>query len=109
MPVINCRARTTVRYASTLLAVGGWVVALHEYLEHGYQSGVDPVFIAALSVGIAFTMVAGQWWMLPTRPEREEQSSVYAIGFRAGVEFASRQTVDPEPGARAPRHLSALP
>jgi len=97
VPAINTRARTSVRYASTALALAGWGGGLWSYLVHGFEAGVHPGFIAALSVGIAFTMVAGQWWMLPTRDDREEHAALFALGVQRGIELAGAKSHDPEP------------
>lgn len=85
MPAVNNQVRATVRYSSTALALAGWTGALWSYLDHGFEAGIHPGFITALTVACAFTMVAGQWWMLPTRSAREEQAAIYALGMERGL------------------------
>ena len=66
---------------------------------NGHAAGVHPGFIVALSVGIAFTMVAGQWWRLPSQAEARENQAVYALGFQEGMGCGACP-LRPEPGSR---------
>jgi hypothetical protein len=109
MPANNRTACTTVRYASSALAFMGWAGALWSWVDHGHAAGVHPGFITALSVAISFTMVAGQWWMLPNRSAREEQAAVYAVGFQEGLGCGACP-LRPEPGGtdERTRHLGVV-
>lgn len=88
------RTRRSVLWFSSLLAVGGWGGSLACYLSHGHHSGVMPSFIAALTIGAAFTIVAGQAAILP------DTARLYALGHRDGQ--ATRKEVSP------PRHLHSV-
>jgi hypothetical protein len=99
MPAINTPVRTTVRNASTTLAVVGWSAVAALGIDLGAAAGVNTWWLAACSVAIAFTMVAGQWWMLPTQSEREEQATVYAMGVERGLGCGACP-LRPEPGSR---------
>jgi hypothetical protein len=108
MPAPN-RRRTIVRYVSTILALIGWTGSLWSWLDHGHAAGVHPGFMTALSVGIVFSMIAGQAWMLPDRAARHEQAAVYAVGFQEGLGCGACP-LRPEPGStddRA-RHLGIV-
>jgi hypothetical protein len=85
MPAVNIRARMIVRYSSTALALAGWLGAVWSWLDHGHAAGINTGFITALAIGSAFTMVAGQWWALPDKSARDEQASIYAMGYRNGM------------------------
>jgi hypothetical protein len=85
MPANNRNIRTSVRYGSSALALAGWGGMAWSYLDHGFRAGIHPGFITAATVAAAFTMVAGQWWQLPNRSEREEQAAVFAMGFQEGL------------------------
>ena len=73
------RARRSVLWFSSLLAVGGWVGSLICYSMHGHHAGVMPSFIAALTIGAAFTIVAAQTAILP------DLARLYALGHRDGT------------------------
>lgn len=77
--------RMIVRWSATALALAGWLMALEVGMAHGHAAGVHTGFITALSVGITFTIVAGQWWLIPTRSELKEDQTVYALGLRHGL------------------------
>jgi hypothetical protein len=78
-------ARNVSRWAATVIAAVGWLAGLWVYLAEGFAAGVHPGFIAALSVAISFTVVASQCWALPHRAAREEQASIYALGYAEGL------------------------
>lgn len=98
MPAVNCRTRRTVRNSATALAASGWAGAIWSWLDHGFDAGINPGFIFACTVATSFTMVAGQWWALPSREQREEFAAIYALGVNKGIELVQpAPTTEPEP------------
>jgi hypothetical protein len=85
MPAFNIRTRSTVKWSATVLAVAGWGGGAILGVVHGPAAGINTWWLTSISVAIAFTMVAGQWWMLPTRSAREEQATIYAMGVERGL------------------------
>jgi hypothetical protein len=81
--------RSYVRWFSVTLAAVGWLATLWLGLHHGESAGVNTWFIAALSIGITATIVAGQWWLIPTRAEIEASQAVYGIGYQDGLSCGS--------------------
>jgi hypothetical protein len=102
MPAFNIRTRSTVKWSATVLAFAGWAGSAWFYAGHGFTAGIHPGFITSLSVAIAFTMVAGQWWALPSREAREEQAAIYALGMERGLGCGACP-LRPEPGSEADR------
>ena len=94
------RTRRLVIYGSFVLALAGWVVSAWAWLTMGVPAGVHPVFIMALSVGIAFTATLAVTIVLP------DKARMFSLGFQEGVKFATEHTADPEPRGR---HLSVAP
>lgn len=88
-------SRTWVYWSSLALMIAGWGGSLWSWLDHGHAAGVNPGFIAALSVGIAFTIV---WAMCAILPDL---AKVYGIGHREG--YAAGRA-----GVEQPRHLHAV-
>jgi hypothetical protein len=108
MPAQN-RTRTRLRYSTSALALCGWIGMVWSYADHGFTAGIHPGFIAACTVATAFTMVAGQCWMLPDRSAREEQASLYALGMERGLGCGACP-LRPEPGGtdERTRHLGIV-
>lgn len=77
--------RTIVRWMSLLVAVIGWGSSAWIGFTHGEAAGINTLFIAALSVGICFTIVAGQWFLIPTRAELANDQAAYSLGYREGL------------------------
>ena len=90
---------TVVRWSATILAAVGWGGAAWSWSVHGEAAGIRPGFITALSVGIAFTMTASQWWRMPSQAETRENQAVYALGFQEGLGCGACP-LRPEPGSR---------
>jgi hypothetical protein len=107
MPSINCRTRSTVKWSSTALAVSGWVGVVSLGVIHGPAAGVNTWWLTACTFAIAFTMVAGQWWALPSRNAREEQAAIYAMGMQQGLGCGACP-LRPEPGSRERKPLEVV-
>jgi len=83
--LMHTRRTAIVRWSSTATAVGGWAWSGYELWEHGHAAGVDPLFLMAMSVGIAATMVASQWWRMPSQADMQNQQALYALAYRDGL------------------------
>lgn len=94
--LVSC---TVVRWASFVLGLAGWVGALWSYLDHGYDAGVNPGFITALSVGICFTII---WARAMADRDNRDQERVYALGVRHGLALAAEMSAA-EPSKAEPR------
>lgn len=102
-------ARYYARIWSTILAVVGWAGAVGAWSHFGIEAGIRPSFIFALSVAIAFTMVASQCWALPHKAAREEQAAIYALGFAEGMSCgACPLRPAPEGGEPEPTRLRSV-
>ena len=77
--------RTVVRWSATLLAAVGWGAAAWSWWAEGHAAGIHPGFMLALSVGITFTVVAGQWWRMATIADVREHQAVYGVGYQDGL------------------------
>ena len=87
--------RTWVHRSSLILAVAGWGGSMWSWLDHGHAAGVNPGFMMALSVGIAFTVVWAMCGFLP------DYTRIYGVGHRDG--YAAAQA-----GVEQPRRLHAV-
>lgn len=89
---------------SLLVAIIGWGGAALVGATHGEAAGINTWFIAALSVGICSTLVAGQWWLIPTKAELDENQSIFALGVERGLGCGAcpLRTVQKESAAKAP-------
>jgi hypothetical protein len=99
------RARFVSRWASTVLAVVGWAGMVWSYIDHGFGAGIDPGFIAAGCVAVAFTCSSALFWALPHREARDEQAAVYGLGYAAGMSCGAcplRRTPDGSEPSRPP-------
>jgi hypothetical protein len=94
--------RTLVRWGSVVLAAVGWSAAFVLGVMHGADAGINTWFIAALSVGIAATILAGQLAHFPTRAELDAEAKLYALGYREGLGCGACP-LRPEPGSEADR------
>jgi hypothetical protein len=96
-------SRQVARCSSSVLAVAGWAWAAWSYLDHGFTAGIHPGFIAALSVGICFTIVAGQWFLIPTKAEIQLEilaaQAAYGSGYKDGLNCGACP-LRPEPQER---------
>jgi hypothetical protein len=92
--------RTLVRWGSVVLAAVGWSAAFVLGVMHGADAGINTWFIAALSVGIAATILAGQLAHFPTRAELDAEAKLYALGYREGLGCGACP-LRPEPGSEA--------
>lgn len=90
--------RSVVIWSSFLLALCGWAGSLWSYLDHGFEAGVHPGFITALSVGITFTITCCQSIVLP------DKAALYSAGHRDGWKAATDHYGSPE----EPRPLSVV-
>jgi hypothetical protein len=108
MPINNSRTRTAVRWSCTVLAAAGWGCSALLGVIHGAEAGVNTWFIASLSVGICFTVVAGQWWLLPTRAERAEESVIYALGYSEAARSLGACPLRPAPVPEPQDHHKPL-
>lgn len=83
--------RSVVIWASFILALCGWGGGLWSYLDHGFEAGVHPGFITALSVAITFTITCSHAIVMP------DKVKLYGLGFRDGVQHEAARHHDPEP------------
>ena len=98
-----------VRWSSTTIAATAWGGAVWSWLEHGPAAGVNTGFITALTVATAFTMVASQWWRMPSQRQVEERQAIYALGVERGLGCGACP-LRPEPGSRdRTSHLRSIP
>ena len=97
LPTGQCSpVRRAVAFVSLILAVIGWGGAGLAWAAFGFIAGIHPVFLSALSVGIAFTVTFAIAVVTPSA------TRIYAIGFRDGC----RQGEPDEP--EEPRRLRAV-
>ena len=100
---------TAVRWSSTVIAATAWGAAAWSWAVNGEAAGINTGFIAALSVAVAFTHMASQWWRMPSQAEARENQAVYALGFQEGMGCGACP-LRPEPGSRdRTSHLRSIP
>jgi len=74
-----------VRWSSTTIAAVGWGSVVYLGVTLGEDAGVNTWWLLSLSVGIATTMVASQWWRMPSQADVQSQQALYALAYRDGL------------------------